>query len=168
MARRVLVSFAPPVRGKFVISNERRATPWKKWLRTGILGCTDPNINGLIAVKFQGAQRDCLPCGQRARSLRKPETTPTRQLRFFRGKEAGATPDYVALMTEAIDSDLGRRLHRGASPRWGRCSPACAAGLDRFTLRGRLKVEGQWKLFCLVHNLEKLARYGMQGTIPRG
>jgi len=33
-------------------------------------------------------------------------------------------------------------------------------GLDRFTLRGRAKVDGQWKRFCLVHNIEKLARHG--------
>jgi hypothetical protein len=34
-------------------------------------------------------------------------------------------------------------------------------GLDRFTLRGREKVHGQWKLFGLVHNIEKLAHYGV-------
>lgn len=33
-------------------------------------------------------------------------------------------------------------------------------GLDRFTLRGRAKVDTQWKLFCLVHNIEKLAHHG--------
>ena len=33
-------------------------------------------------------------------------------------------------------------------------------GLDRFTLRGRDKVDGQWKLNCLVHNIEKLAHHG--------
>ena len=33
-------------------------------------------------------------------------------------------------------------------------------GLDRFTLRGRSKVDGQWKLYCTVHNIGKLARYG--------
>ena len=32
--------------------------------------------------------------------------------------------------------------------------------LDRFTLRGRAKVEAQWRLFCLVHNIEKLAHHG--------
>ncbi|MBC8086772.1 MAG: transposase, partial [Phycisphaerae bacterium] len=31
-------------------------------------------------------------------------------------------------------------------------------GLDRFTLRGRTKVDTQWKLFGLVHNIEKLAK----------
>ena len=32
--------------------------------------------------------------------------------------------------------------------------------LDRFTLRGKIKVDAQWKLFCLVHNIEKLAHHG--------
>ncbi|MFY7923098.1 MAG: transposase [Gemmatimonas sp.] len=32
--------------------------------------------------------------------------------------------------------------------------------LDRFTLRGRTKVDAQWKLYCLVHNIEKLAHAG--------
>ena len=35
--------------------------------------------------------------------------------------------------------------------------------LDRFTLRGRKKVDGQWKLYCLVHNIEKLAHHGYAG-----
>ena len=32
--------------------------------------------------------------------------------------------------------------------------------LNRFTLRGQRKVDTQWKLYCLVHNIEKLAHYG--------
>jgi hypothetical protein len=32
--------------------------------------------------------------------------------------------------------------------------------LARFTLRGRAKADGQWQLFCLVHNIEKLANAG--------
>ncbi|WP_411282358.1 transposase [Gemmatimonas sp.] len=32
--------------------------------------------------------------------------------------------------------------------------------LDRFTLRGRAKVNGQWTLYGLVHNIEKLAHAG--------
>lgn len=33
-------------------------------------------------------------------------------------------------------------------------------GLDRFTLRSQAKVNTQWHLFCLVHNIEKLAHHG--------
>lgn len=32
--------------------------------------------------------------------------------------------------------------------------------LNRFSLRGKTKVQGQWRLYCLVHNIEKLANYG--------
>jgi hypothetical protein len=33
--------------------------------------------------------------------------------------------------------------------------------LDRFTLRGKIEVNIQWLLFCLVHNIEKILNYGM-------
>lgn len=35
-------------------------------------------------------------------------------------------------------------------------------GLDRFTLRGRKKVDAQWKLYCIVHNMLKIHRYGAE------
>ncbi|MFP6807733.1 MAG: transposase, partial [Pseudomonadales bacterium] len=33
-------------------------------------------------------------------------------------------------------------------------------GLNRFTLRGKKKIEAQCQLFSLVHNIEKLQRVG--------
>ena len=32
--------------------------------------------------------------------------------------------------------------------------------MDRFTLRGRIKVNIQWMLYCLVHNIEKIGNFG--------
>lgn len=32
--------------------------------------------------------------------------------------------------------------------------------LSRFSLRGKKKVQGQWQLYCLVHNIGKLVNYG--------
>ena len=32
--------------------------------------------------------------------------------------------------------------------------------MDRFTYRGKDKVNTQWLLYCLVHSLEKIAHYG--------
>ncbi|MBA53962.1 MAG: transposase, partial [Pseudomonadales bacterium] len=32
--------------------------------------------------------------------------------------------------------------------------------LNRFSLRGKKKVQGQWQLFCMIHNIEKIMRYG--------
>ena len=33
-------------------------------------------------------------------------------------------------------------------------------GLKRFGLRSQQKVQGQWRLYCVVHNIEKLKNYG--------
>ncbi|MCM2290147.1 MAG: IS1182 family transposase [Sulfuritalea sp.] len=120
------------------------------------------NHNGHLAVKFQGALRDCLPCTQRNNCLRKPQTTQTRQVSFFYGKTPSGKVSYIELMKRAIDSQRGRALYGG---RFATVEPVFGnlrynKGLDRFTLRGQRKVDMQWKLFCLVHNIEKLAHHG--------
>ena len=120
------------------------------------------NHNGHLAVKFQGALRDCLPCAQRDKCLRKPQTTQARQVSFFRGKTPGGKVSYTEIMKRAIDSERGRALYGG---RFATVEPVFGnlrynKGLDRFTLRGQRKVDTQWKLFCLVHNIEKLAHHG--------
>lgn len=120
------------------------------------------NHNGYIAVKFQGAQRDCVPCAQRNQCLRTPSKTKTRQVCLFRGKAQDAPDSYTDIMKRAIDSPRGRALY---GRRFATVEPVFGnirynKGLDRFTLRGQKKVDGQWKLFCLVHNIEKLAHHG--------
>ncbi|MCF8151275.1 MAG: transposase [Sulfuritalea sp.] len=120
------------------------------------------NHNGHLAVKFQGALRDCGPCTQRGKCLRKPDKTPARQVCFFRGKTPNGQPNYIERMKQAIDSERGRRLYGG---RFATVEPVFGnirhnKGLDRFTLRGQTKVDTQWKLYCLVHNIEKLAHHG--------
>ncbi len=120
------------------------------------------NHNGHLAVKFQGALRDCVPCTQRDKCLRKPQTTKTRQVSFFRGPAPGGAASYGERMKRAIDSERGRALYGG---RFATVEPVFGnlrhnKGLDRFTLRGQQKVDTQWKLFCLVHNIEKLAHHG--------
>jgi len=43
-------------------------------------------IKGHVAIRFEGAQRDCVPCPLRSRCLRHPERTKTRQVAFFQGR----------------------------------------------------------------------------------
>jgi hypothetical protein len=114
------------------------------------------------AVRCQGAERDCLPCTQRDRCLRTPEKTATRQVAFFGPLLADRTRSHTVQMRERIDSAEGRALY---AQRLGTVEPVFGnirhnKRLNRFTLRGRAKVDGQWKLFCLVHNIEKLANNG--------
>lgn len=65
-------------------------------------------------------------------------------------------------MTERIDTDEGKCLY-------GQCFAAVEPvfgnirhkkRLDRFTLRGQKKLDAQWKLYAMVHNIEKLAKHG--------
>ena len=120
-------------------------------------GCT---INGYAAVKFQGAQCDCVPCEHRDRCLLKPDKTKVRQVAFFQGKRDGVS--YTDKMKARIDSPEGRirygRRFATVEPVFGNLRHN--KQLNRFTLRGRIKVDAQWKLYCLVHNIEKLAHHG--------
>ena len=119
-------------------------------------------IKGYAVVRFEGAQRDCLPCSHRDRCLRFPAKTKTRQVAFIQGKVAIRPENHTARMKKRIDSPTGRARY---GERFAAVEPVFGnvrynKGLDRFTLRGRKKVDAQWKLFCLVHNIEKLAHHG--------
>jgi hypothetical protein len=120
-------------------------------------------INGYVGEQFRGAKRDCVPCPLRAQCLRTPEKTQTRQVMFFHGRVARETPEsHTARMKRRIDTPEGRAQY---GERFGTVEPVFGnlcynKGLARFTLRGRRKVDAQWKLFCLVHNIEKLAHHG--------
>ena len=66
-------------------------------------------------------------------------------------------------MVEKIDTEEGRRIY---PQRLAIVEPVFAnirsnKRLDRFTLRGTIKGNIQWLMFCLVHNMEKILNYGM-------
>ena len=121
-------------------------------------------INGYVGAQFRGTKRDCLPCPQRPHCLRTPDRTATRQVLFVHGRVAPKPKPETATarMRRRIDAPEGRAQY---GQRFATVEPVFGnlchnKGLDRFTLRGRRKVDGQWKLFCLVHNIEKLAHHG--------
>jgi hypothetical protein len=65
-------------------------------------------------------------------------------------------------MKRKIDSEGGREI---ITRRFATVEPVFGnvrgnKKMDRFTLRGRHKVDGQWKLYCMVQNIEKLAHHG--------
>jgi hypothetical protein len=65
-------------------------------------------------------------------------------------------------MIEKIDTPEGRQQYRRrlelVEPVFGNIR--IQKGLDRFTLRGKEKVDIQWLLDAMVHNIEKIAHYG--------
>lgn len=118
--------------------------------------------NGYRAVIFKGAQRDCTGCALRARCLQHPERTQTRQVVLFLGRAPTTPETHTARMKAKIDTEQGRYQY---SRRLAVLEPVfaniCSARrLRRFSLRGTRKVNTQWLLYCLVHNVGKLQRHG--------
>ena len=69
-------------------------------------------------------------------------------------------------MITKIDTEEGRRIY---AQRMAIVEPIFAniriqKRLDRFTLRGKVKVNIQWLLYCMVHNVEKILNYGFAGA----
>jgi len=113
-------------------------------------------------VRFRGAPRDCEPCQQRSRCLRTPDKTSTRQVAFILGRNTQKPETHTERMKRKIDTDEGRYRY---SLRLGTVEPVFAdinhaTGLRRFSLRGRRKVNAQWMMYCLAHNIGKIQRYG--------
>jgi len=123
-------------------------------------------IRNFKAVKFRAPKSACRGCALRAQCLRHPERTEVRQVAYFIGRSAEGKATFTERMKHKIDSVAGRSLY---SLRLGIAEPPfaniCSAlGMRRFSLRGREKVNGQWQLFCLLHNLMKIYRYGTEFT----
>ena len=78
------------------------------------------------------------------------------------GKHERAQEKATERMKRKIDTDRGKDM---IARRFATVEPVFGnlrynKGLTRFSLRGRTKLDGQWKLYCLVHSIEKLANNG--------
>jgi transposase len=127
---------------------------------------THKDKQGLVGDRFRGADQDCQHCPLRQQCLRNPHKPAGRQVTFFRGKAPGTPETATARMKRKIDSPEGRgcygRRFATVEPVFGNIRHN--KRLNRFTLRTRRKVDTQWKLYCLVHNIEKWMNYGtMEG-----
>lgn len=121
--------------------------------------------HGNKKVYFEGRLTDCRHCPLKARCMRNPAMADDRrghgrQVSFITCKSSKS--GYTDWMRHRIDSDHGRYIysHRMSvvEPVFGNMT--ANKGLRRFSLRGKRKVNGQWLLYCLVHNIEKVQHYG--------
>lgn len=121
------------------------------------------NLQGFQGVKFTGAKRDCEHCPLRHKCLREPAKTVVRQFTHFQGRSALVPESFTEQMKRRIDSQEGRYQY---ARRMGTVEPVFAnicstLGLRRFSHRGKTKVNTQWMMFCMVHNIGKLKRYDL-------
>lgn len=115
-------------------------------------------ITGNVYRQYRGNEEDCNGCELKGRCVRNNGKGPKTLM-------APIGPDGVnlsKLMVKKIESEKGRKIY---PMRIAIVEPVFAnlrtnKRLDRFTLRGKIKVNIQWLLYCMVHNIEKLANYG--------
>jgi transposase len=118
---------------------------------------------GRSKLAFEGKLTDCRRCTLKHDCMRNPASADTRE---GHGRQVSFTVSTGRSATEwmmrRVDSALGKHYY---SHRMSVVEPVFAnigtsRRLNRFSLRGKEKVQGQWRLYCLVHNIEKLMRYG--------
>ncbi|MCI2283574.1 transposase [Colwellia sp. MSW7] len=108
-------------------------------------------------TRFCGYLKDCKVCPLQSQCMRKPPIKTGRQVQFKQDKSHKQL-SYIDKMKVKIDSPIGRRQY---SKRLGAIEPVFGnitvnKGMNKLTLRGQEKVNTQWQLYCLVHNIEKL------------
>jgi transposase len=118
--------------------------------------------SGAKVQQFKARDEDCRGCALKHRCLKNPATSKGRTVSLF-GRALVDDNDPSQKMRKAIDSPRGRALY---SRRIATVEPVFAnirhhKGMRRFTLRGKAKVGTQWQLYCLVHNIEKIATRAM-------
>lgn len=118
-------------------------------------------MGGQTYHMFQAYLHDCRTCPLQAQCMRNTPTTNGRQV-SIKIDHAKQPPNLLTKMKTKIDSDEGRKIYSG---RLGTVEPVfaninTAKKLNRFSLRGKPKVNAQWLMYCMVHNIEKIQRYG--------
>ena len=108
---------------------------------------------------YRARQEDCASCRLRPRCLSSP-STPRRYLSV---RVDGQKPNLIDEMKAKIDTPQGKQIY---ARRLAIVEPVFAnicvqKRLDRFTLRTKVKVDVQWRLFALVNNIGKIHNYGL-------
>nr|WP_202803570.1 IS1182 family transposase [Gayadomonas joobiniege] len=123
------------------------------------------NGSGLTTIYFEGRLLQCRHCPIKSHCMHNPDSANHRkgngrQVSFsFKNDKK---PNYTDWMKHRVDSEKGKHIY---SHRMSTVEPVFAnigtqKRLHQFSLRGQTKVQGQWQLYCLVHNIEKLTNYG--------
>ena len=116
---------------------------------------------GQTGVCYQAPAPACKACALRRKCQQNPESKEGRRVAILDGREPKKKKSITEQMKEKIDTPEGRKMY---SKRLGIVEPVFGniranKRMDHFTLRGREKVNLQWMLYCLVHNIGKVAHF---------
>src|SRR5215210_651330 len=107
---------------------------------------------------YHAHKEDCTHCPLRSQFLSKPTTSR----RYLSIPVDSQPPNLIDEMRTKIDTEQGKQIY---ARRLGVVEPVFAnicvqKRMHRFTLRTKRKVDVQWRLFALVHNIGKIHTFG--------
>jgi transposase len=107
---------------------------------------------------YHARPEDCAACPAKTRCLSKSTTSR----RYLSVPVDSQPPNLIDVMKAKIDTDQGKRIY---ARRLGIVEPVFAnicvhKRMHRFTLRSKRKVDVQWRLYALVHNIGKIHTFG--------
>jgi len=121
--------------------------------------------HGIPKLFFEGRLSKCQYRPMKKKCMRNPSSADTRkghgrQVSFVLNDKKD--PTYTDWMKHRVDTNEGNQIY---SHRMSVIEPVFGSigynkGLSRFSLRGKDKVNGQWQLYCLIHNIENIQHYG--------
>lgn len=116
-------------------------------------------IKTKVYRRYGVAEGACDACRYRKCCLK----TPTARRKYLEIDFGRPPDDLLGKMITKIDTEKGKQRYER---RLAIIEPVFAniktqKRLDHFTLRGKLKVNVQWQLFCIIHNIEKIVNYGV-------
>jgi hypothetical protein len=111
-----------------------------------------------IYRRYMADAKDCSRCSLKSRCFYR-KNTKRRTLDVPIGADK---TNFSKAMLKKIESNKGRKIY---PQRMAIVEPVFAnirarKRMDWFSLRGKIKVNIQWLLYCMVHNIEKIANYG--------
>jgi transposase len=118
----------------------------------------EAKVKNFTYKRYIGKKSFCSKCPIRNKCLRDEKT----RYRIYQIAVDDEGREYTKEMIKKIDTVKGRDIY---SMRIAIVEPVFAnirfhKKLNRFTLRGKAKVNIQWMLYCIVHNIEKIMHYG--------
>jgi transposase len=114
--------------------------------------------DGVFYRRYVADEDACRGCELKARCIR-GRNGKRRYLNIPVGRVPG---NLTEAMAAKIDSEKGKKIY---SQRIAIVEPVFAnirthKGMNRFTLRGKVKVNIQWLMYCMIHNIGKIVNYG--------
>ena len=121
--------------------------------------------HGMFYRSYYADAKDCMGCSMRQGCISKKGEKGKRKVLMI--PVESESRNYSKEMAAKVDTERGRKLY---PRRVAIVEPVFAnirtqKRLDRFTLRGKIKVNIQWLLYCMVHNIEKIANFGPEFAV---